>query len=510
MSVIEKIRIHLVFASVSEGLEAELKEKYLITGRSRSLTEAARTAGISVTDAPGSENGGMDGAAAADVLLINGLDHYRQEWKRRQNPDRLLLEGVLLLQSRWPCSRIKLLLPERKHQDQELLTDLMQNSIYDFWFTDRIRQGGVSELIDHHRDFAAVEQYLGTFPAPPAAVVPPSGLTGTPLQLESLKGVGQSIKEVITNITRTTREDLQVLCPDRQNGGLCPSAKPGGSAILWSEDDGLSLYAASVLLACRLADHGYKTLLTEIPGQRPRLGTALGIRHPVWNMRNALSRFAAGQENFYQTCIYNGEKYLKDNRAYDRHEFVRCFPELLFFCPDADESPWQNQDEFQKDWALFLVSWMQWAMFHERFHFILFIGFGQGSFQECVLKQISYWKIMVLNPWANGFNKAREISARWPEQSLFLWSHETTAIKNKGPLPGGAGNLLIPSQLQKDFLEMAAFTRRPEKLHEESIRFLDDLRRAISEEPSGPSIFRKRGPRLSWNRNQRKGAESWN
>jgi hypothetical protein len=508
VSDIEKTRIYLVFARVDEAFETELCEKHLISGRSRSLTEAVRQSEGFAANAPDAIDGNVDGTAGPDVFLINGLDHYRQEWKRRQNPDRLLIDSLQQLQSQWPRSRIKLLLPERKHQDQELLTDLMQNNIYDFWFTERLQQGEVSQIIDANRDFAALEQYLGTFPAPPADIRP-SGMTRETVQLETIKGVAQSIKEVIANITRCGGENRPIAGHDRMAGGMRSTVKPGGSAMIWSEDDGLSAYAAGILLACKLAEHGYKTLLAEIPGQSPRLGTALGIRHPVWNIRNALSRFTAGQENFYQQCIFNNEKYLKDNRAYDRHEFLRCLPELLFFCPDADEPAWKNQSEAQKDWERFLVAWMQWAMFHERFQVILFIGFGHSGFHECVLKRISYWKIMVLSPWAQGFNKAREGSACWPEQSLFLWNHETPALKNELSRPGGAVNLLIPSELLQDFLEIASFGRKPEKLHEKTSRFLEALMLSMSDEPAGPSIFRRREPWFSWNRNQRKGVESW-
>lgn len=507
MSGIEKTRIYLIFACIDEAFEAELCEKYLISGRSRSMTEAVRQAEGTAANVRDAIDVNMDGAAGPDFFLINGLDHYRQEWKRRQNPDRLLIDSLRQLQSRWPCSRVKLLLPESKHQDQELLTDLMQNNIYDFWFTDHLQQGGVSEIIEVNRDFAAVEQYLGTFPMPPAGNRP-SGMTRGPGQPETIKGIAPSIKEVIAKIVQYGGENRPAVSHDRMECGVRSSAKPGGSAMIWSEDDGLSAYAAGILLACRLAEHGCKTLLAEIPGQSPRLGTALGIRHPVWNIRNALSRFTAGHENFYQQCIFNNEKYLKDNNAYDRHEFLRCFPELLFFCPDADEPAWKNQSEAQKDWERFLVAWMQWAMFHERFQVILFIGFGHSGFHEC-LKRISYWKIMALSPWAQGFNKAREISACWPEQSLFLWNHETQALKNELPMPGGAVNLLIPSELLRDFLEIASFGRKPATLHEKTSRFLEALMLSISDEPSGPSIFRRREPWFSRNRYQRKGVKSW-
>jgi len=514
---IPQMKVHLVFARHDHGLEAELSENYRICGQSRNLAEACLWAARQMKVEEGLVESVEAVASEPDILLINGLEHYRQEWKHKQNPDQYLMDQLLHIKQALPFSRFKLLLPESKNRDQDLLIDLMQNDFYDFWFLEGLSKGQLSGILATDRSFAEVEQYLQTLPLPLVR-----NETTPAAKFFDRRAISEwrnkNLKEVIFNKLRPFEEDLPwkgvsaTPAHDSSISAIEKQAMNGrvaGTAVFWSEEDCLSIYAAAVQFAILLAAQGHKTILAEIPGSAPRLGAALGIRHPIWNIRNAMAQFAAGREDFYQQCIFNNEKYLCDNRAHDQHDFMRCYPELLFFCPDADEPIWKEKEAAQAIWERYLISWMQWAMFRQKFQFIIFLGFGQSQFQEIVYQHICYWKIIAAAPWANGFNRAQEINGLWPEQSLFLWNHDTAVLKKEISSLHGAESLIIPPEVYSDFLELSSFRRKPEKIQETTRQFLATLYGHMAGSPITVDKGCLQSPWRFGNRSKMKGERKW-
>lgn len=517
MITIPQKKVHLVFARHDHGLEAELSENYKLCGQSGNLAEACLWAARHMRAEEGSGEPVKAVESDPDIILINGLEHFRQEWRHKQDPNPYLIEQLVHLQQAMPFSRIKLLLPENKNRDQDLLIDLMQHDLYDFWFLDGLSKGQLSLILATDRSFAEVEQYLQTLPLPLVRTETDSAAKFYHRRiLSGWRNI--NIKEVFFNKLCSFEEDLPwsgisaAQVPDSSMSAIHSQTLKvavAGTAIFWSDEDCLSVYASAIQFAIFLAAHGLKTLLAEIPGSHPRLGAALGIRHPVWNLRNALGQFAAGHEDFYQKCIFNNQKYLCDNRAHDQHDFIRCYPELLFFCPDADEPFWKEREAAQGIWERYLISWMQWAMFRQKFQFILFLGFGSSQFQEIVYHHFGYWKIVAAAPWAHGFNSAQKIAGLWPEQSVFLWNHDAPVLKKEMSSLHGSGSLVIPPAVYSDFIELTSFHRKPEKMQEATRQFLAALYGHMAGRPIPFPKGRGQSPWLPGNRSKMKGERKW-
>lgn len=512
MLIIHKNTIHLVFSRRIPTLEAEILEAYQITGFTTSLDDT-------LAWASSQEN-------VPDAILINGFDHYRQNWKPKQKPNKILMNQLKELKLSLPTSRLKILLPEEKNLDQDLLIDLMQEGFYDFWFLEVLTSKRLKEILFSNREFEDLEQYLATLP------VPDIGATIEAAVDRQAQGFGSLIQNLIKLDPQKIKADIMdKLWPpmeaspfietslDQADDVKCTTFQPSaaiknkvnlsknqedkpyqasedeqvnlleeplqvadrspaicsGTAFFWSDDDGLLPYAVSFLLAYYLAKAGFKTALMEVPGLKPRLGAALGIRHPIWNLRSALRQFAAGQETFYQQCIFNSSLFLHSHLAYDQNSFIKKFPEQLYFLPDASEEDGTKEAMLYPHWEKFLISWIQWAMYSQKFQFIFYCGYGTSNFQETVLKQMSYYKIIALHPWANGFNQAQQMSARWPEQTIFLWSRDAPNYNKEVKAISGTRSFLIPDAVYQDYLGISAFRQSPDHLQPETVGFLTGL-----------------------------------
>jgi len=458
-------------------MESVIKKKYEISGWSGSLEEAVTWA---------KEKSEHDDNNP-DIVLINGLDHYRRTWKHKEEANKILTDYLQTIKQYLPDSHIKIFLPEEKNTDQELLINLMQQAIYDFWFIDNINEEELLTMLSLNRTFADVEKYLNTLPLPVLSGSNEARLLTNnifrPLiffrQQKSILNKTQGIKEGLWD--RLWPKKAEVPFNDRSDENMIRRLQSidnpirAGTAFFWSEDDCLLTYGIAFLLAYFLAASGYKTVLAEVPGRQPRLGISLGIRHPFWNVRSALSKFALEQSCRFNKFVFNGKAFRNSREAYDRHHYVKNYPDLLYFFPDGSEEEWPKEEELKNKWESFMISWLQWAMFQENFQFIIFCGFGHSFYQDVVLKRVAYLKALIAHPWAGGFKLAQEAENMWPGKNLFLWSHPSPSLKKETKKLPRKQCFQVPYTIYTDFINITSFLQPPDELQAESAKFLEKV-----------------------------------
>ncbi|MDR1194304.1 MAG: hypothetical protein LBK98_09115, partial [Peptococcaceae bacterium] len=105
-------------------------------------------------------------AGPTPTILVNCLPFYRRVDLLKSDSDGVLLEQLSALREAVGDGGVKLLLPEEKNGDQNLLIDLMSQGFYDFWFLTALSTALLREILSESRDFRALEAYLSTLPLP--------------------------------------------------------------------------------------------------------------------------------------------------------------------------------------------------------------------------------------------------------------------------------------------------------------------------------------------------------
>ena len=104
--------------------------------------------------------------AESKIVLINCLDYYRRLSRSQKEPDAVLLQQLVALKEADALLGIRLLMPEDKNTDQNLLIDLMSQGFHDFWFVPSLNRRLLHSILDTRRSFRDMEAYLGTLPPP--------------------------------------------------------------------------------------------------------------------------------------------------------------------------------------------------------------------------------------------------------------------------------------------------------------------------------------------------------
>lgn len=459
-------RVHLVFSQRLTSLEAQLEKTYVIEGWSPSLEKAIAWA-----------KGQSD---STEILLINGLDHYRSKKRRKQDLDQLLIEQLAQLQQWRPELRIILFLPEVKNKDQKLLVDLMKLHIYDFWFEDAITVDDLLEIMKEKRDLDELEAYLKTLPLPD--------------KLEERVGsypISQGlemIEEMKARISMLFSQEKNRA--DRTNGVFGSLKKlinvgkdkklnylSGGCAYFWSETNVVETYAVAVFQALLLAMEGHKTILVELPQPRPYLAESLGLRHPRWNIKHALALFDENPRLSYESSLFNGEHLYCCDSAYDHHKYLKDYPKELFFLPGLMESPLKYQECPPETWEAFVNGWTRWAVFCQKFKFIIFVGVGIHPLHQRMIEQLTYFRVNVMEAWPSGYNLASAMETEKPGENLFLWSRKRRALTKEQRRMAGGIHYLLPDTLAEDYLALSSFEVKPGKMSVETRAFIDQINR---------------------------------
>jgi len=105
------------------------------------------------------ENSAADEETESAIALINCIDYYRRVSFLQKEQDSELLRMLKMLKEAKKDLGVRLLMPEEKNANQNLLIDLMSCGFYDFWFLPALTRGLLQEILDTRRDFRAMEAY---------------------------------------------------------------------------------------------------------------------------------------------------------------------------------------------------------------------------------------------------------------------------------------------------------------------------------------------------------------
>jgi hypothetical protein len=152
-----------------EGAFQDIKEATAFFASSpdhegRKAEKAAGT-GAGIAEESSNEGDGEEKPESAAVL-VNCLDYYRHVPLLQKEPDADLLRMLIGLRDAKEGLGIRLLMPEEKNTNQDLLIDMMSQGFLDFWFVSAISGSLLSEILHTKRNFREMEAYLGTLPPP--------------------------------------------------------------------------------------------------------------------------------------------------------------------------------------------------------------------------------------------------------------------------------------------------------------------------------------------------------
>jgi len=433
----------------------------------------------------------------------------------QSEPDADLLHQLTILRKTARGLGIRMLIPEERNADQNLLIDLMSCGFYDFWFLTALNAALIDEIIRTKRDFRAMEAYLAVLPAPAVAVQPALGLHNriakllhVPTDLEKTIGkwldAGQKRWDILgeasvkaKRIGRSSikaRKEEPVLCDQAadkcapqtdalsistsQTGALSAGTlstgalSTGDTALFFSEEDCLLPYALAVLSARHLASGGAKTLLVELPGSGSRLAVTLGLRHPGRNLHSALRDYAAGGQGDWRGYCFNGPELYHDHGAIDHAAYCKRLPQMLYFLPDD-----HIEEKMYPHWDGFLVSLIHWALMEERFSNILYVGFGSPDSLCWKKGLVCSHKIIAFPPWPSGFNSVPDLERHWQKGSLpaFDGSWGMGYIHKEAKSLRLKNYLIVPGAVKDDFISMVAFERSGSDISPESLQCLHTL-----------------------------------
>ena len=108
-------------------------------------------------------------ARESEIAVVNCIDFFRHISAFKKEPEAILLRMLISLKEANGSLGIRILLPESKNSDQELLIDLMSKGFNDFWFLSALNKTLFAEILRESRDFRGMESYLSTLPLPSAA-----------------------------------------------------------------------------------------------------------------------------------------------------------------------------------------------------------------------------------------------------------------------------------------------------------------------------------------------------
>lgn len=160
--------VYFISFPADTPVAALLPRNYRTEGIFQGIAEAAAFfAGINGNTGDGSERINDDSAGAGEeneIAVVNGIDYYRNVPYLQKEPDGELIRRLGELKLARDDLSIRLLMPDEKNTNQNLLIDLMSRGFYDFWFLTALSKPLLIEILETKRDFRAIEAYLGKLP----------------------------------------------------------------------------------------------------------------------------------------------------------------------------------------------------------------------------------------------------------------------------------------------------------------------------------------------------------
>ncbi len=473
------------------------------------------------------------------ILVINGLNYYRNVSLLQREPEALLLQSLIKLRTAAGGAGIKLLMPEEKSTAQNLLIDLMSQGFYDFWFLAGLDSRLFQEILITTRSFRQLEAYLGTLPLP---VIPEPeegrrlwqvrlqkgsrllqvwlsnkiGFTkggkrslwrkpASPAEVKAMAAAPAS--EVTPALAATSVPPSAAASPPALVAAAVPpsEATPEPTAKALTEETLLEAPAPRQWLPLpkiKLHIKMKKQKTTEMP----RAGsTALFFSEEDCLLTYALAFLTAahlaggGGKTLLVELPGSGSRLGKALGLYLPEKSLSAA--LQDFAAGA-RGPWQPycirgagpdyalldilpQGQIEKKlypfWDSFLASFVHWAIMEEQYTYILYLGFGEQASLCWKDSLVCRSKIIVLSPWSPSFNEAPYLQGQWKSRCLPVFDGSWGAEQVKKQIKDLALEqyFIIPPAVKKDFIALTALEGRRRDVSAETRQCLAALWQSI-------------------------------
>jgi len=399
------LKAHLVFSEIEKTL-LEIISKYCqVTSIHTTIDKAILW----------SKNVGGDNP---DLIMVNCVEYFKYDQDKAEKID--FLKQIYDIKSNQPKTRIVLLLPEKVFYDIQLIKEILEADIYNFWFLDNFNEEDIIKFIFSKRSLNEVEEYLRS-------------------------------KEKDKN-NRGLR-DFSML--KKLHKEYEPYFVKPNIVAFFSEDDSILNYALATLTALEIAERGFKVSLVETICSIPRLASILSVDHPYFNTRHAVTMYAQQNNEFIKNCLFNKEIYLNDENSTCRNSYIENYPLGLYLLPDGIRKDNFNLLDLERYWRDFIMELARITIFEKDFSFLIFICQGNNSINNLLMNNVANIKFLTVSMLPG---------------SIAYGINERKNGKGKVHIIGNKNIGYISNQLKE--MEEAPFLYPPDNFTDEFLEFI--------------------------------------
>lgn len=399
------LKAHLVFSEIEKDL-LEIISKYCqVTSIHMTIDKAILWAKNAFGEPP-------------DLIMVNCGEYF--EYDQNKAGKRDFLMQISDMKANQPKTRIVLLLPERLFYDIQLIKEMLEVELYNFWFLDSFDEEDIIKFIFSIRSLTEVEEYLQS-------------------NEEDKKNRGLRNFGILKNLHKVYE----------------PYFVKSNVIAFFSEDDSILNYGLATLTALELAEHGFKVSLVETICSIPRLASILSVEHPYFNTRHAITMYAQQNNEFIRNCLFNKDIYLNDENSPYRNSYIENYPLSLYLLPDGIRKDNLGSSDLEKYWRDFIMELARITIFENDFSFLIFICQGNNYINSLVMNNVANLKFLTVSMLPG---------------SIAYGINERKKGKGKVHLVGGKNIGYISNQLNE--MEEAPFLYPPDNFSDDFLEFI--------------------------------------
>ncbi len=422
------LRAHLICWENTGEIIDEIKKYCVITGKSPTFKEACLWA---------KESGG----AAPDLFVVNGGEYFSSVLGAEDGTRKALLRGLREIKKQRQQSRIILLLPTDKVQDDALIVGLLKTRVYDFWFYDDFDEKDIREFLLTERTLENAEEYL--------------------------------VRRQEQTDPRGQRKRSFFGFHSRFKQTYKPYYVKSNIIAFWSEDDLLLNQGIALMTAIRLAQAGFKVALLEAVTPTPQLASCLSIAHFPRNIRHALALYSQKNNKLLKNYLFNIDDIHEYGLQHGGDYSIADLPANLYLLPDGVREDSLPLKELKRNWKPFIDEIMRATIFEKDYNFIVLICSGNTYFGNVILNEVAYLKFITLNMLPGSVVKALEKRRAASQENVHLiggqrMKYVAAELRDLGEKPF----LYVPASLEEDFLNLV-YLQNIRKIGTETREFIE-------------------------------------
>lgn len=426
--MVQFLKVHLVFPETPPALVGEISKYCHITGKDTNLEAACSWA--------------IEGSGAQpDIFLINCGASFVDYQNNTVGKRKLFLDQVRKIKISRPNSRLVLLLPDSIEGDAALVTGLLKQELYDFWYLDTFDETDIISCIFTIRSLAEVEEYL------------------------KQREKSNTGKNKANNKYVFSRNFKKIYQPHYVKSNIIAFS---------SDDDSLLNYAIGIFTAFELARMGIKVALIEPISSIPRLAGCLSISHPFFNIRHALTMYAQQNNLFIKNCLFNKEIYLADRNSPAGYSYVEEYPANFYMLPDGMRDDNLSLSEIEKYWPHFVEDLVKTVMFEKDFSFLIFICQGHSRFNEVILSEYANIRYLTVNMLPGSIIYGMREIKRAKGKISIISNARVPYINNQLRRLGITPVMYPPAKLAEEFLEFV-YIKKMRRLSQDTMLFINKI-----------------------------------